>query len=483
MSLVLVLPAAAQMPDGITIGSNQNIFSALIESLEGLSSLLSQLEDALKKELGNEIEIVAPEENKDEPIQVTDTGGSPVIVTTQSSGNNAEPTLTATAIKENEGGPIPICEGESCGSIHGKKYHDINGNGKIEHIDYGWPVDAGQDPVFEGWTIYLGDAKGGVIDSDITDSNGEYLFNHLADGTYTVWEEVQPGWVLTTATSTYTIDIVEGARLDKIDFANFKPGSITGCKFNDVNFNGAWDKDEPTMAGWTINLDGYLLAQGPGLEVHRTTETNEDGCYRFDDVWFGNYQVSEVDQDGWYQTYPDRSGEPGIHPLNFKWFVWMRSGLEFTNADFGNGREINEPKGSIHGYKWNDENGNGQRDCPPTGASCEPLLGNWPINLYQNDELIRTEYTMNDGEHFGWYWFQGLYAGDYRVCEGPQDGWNQTYPAENGCYNVHLDSADDSFEEGHFGNHEKDCREPVVVDGHTVSCLFVGHEGEGDIEL
>ncbi len=74
---------------------------------------------------------------------------------------------------------------------------------------------------------------------------------------------------------------------------------ITGIKWHDLNQDGVFDLDEPTLEGWTINLetlDGDLLM---------ATETDEHGVYLFDDLEFGTYIVTEVLQPGWEQTAPE----------------------------------------------------------------------------------------------------------------------------------------------------------------------------------
>jgi len=83
-------------------------------------------------------------------------------------------------------------------SIHGYKFHDLNGNG----------LDDGE-PRLEGWTIVLVGTDGmgnAVSDSTLTDSNGEYEFTELAPGTYTISEQLQVGWTQTAGGTTFTLD-------------------------------------------------------------------------------------------------------------------------------------------------------------------------------------------------------------------------------------------------------------------------------------
>ncbi len=101
---------------------------------------------------------------------------------------------------------------------------------------------------------------------------------------------------------------------------------------------------------------------------------------------------------------------------------------------------------SIHGYKWNDQNGDSEFDCHYNNDErkvCEEKLGNWTIFLDDNengklDENEVSTTTATEGEDTGWYRFEGLLAGNYRVCEVNQRGWTGTYPAETNCHNLTL---------------------------------------------
>ncbi|WP_264322338.1 SdrD B-like domain-containing protein [Zarconia navalis] len=81
------------------------------------------------------------------------------------------------------------------GSIEGSKWHDLDSDG----------VRDSGEPGLEGWTIYLDENKNGALDSGerstVTDADGNYRFNFVPPGTYTVGEVVQPGWTQTFPTT------------------------------------------------------------------------------------------------------------------------------------------------------------------------------------------------------------------------------------------------------------------------------------------
>ncbi|MBD2158600.1 DUF11 domain-containing protein [Leptolyngbya sp. FACHB-16] len=102
-------------------------------------------------------------------------------------------------------------------------------------------------------------------------------------------------------------------------------------------------------------------------------------------------------------------------------------------------------QGSISGYKWNDLDGQGDRDAG------EPGLAGWTISLYKDngnhvfdssDALITTQVTsngstdangdgvINNGD-LGFYKFTPVLRGTYFVTETQKSGWTQTYPSND----------------------------------------------------
>ncbi|MBU4360730.1 lamin tail domain-containing protein, partial [Patescibacteria group bacterium] len=84
---------------------------------------------------------------------------------------------------------------------------------------------------------------------------------------------------------------------DEIAWEICQYGSISGCKYNDVNNNGIIDQGEPTIQDWQVNLfDGTAT----------TIQTVLDGCYTFAGLDDDNYIVTETIPTGWIQTYPEQ---------------------------------------------------------------------------------------------------------------------------------------------------------------------------------
>jgi hypothetical protein len=163
-------------------------------------------------------------------------------------------------------------------TIEGYKHEDLNANGLQDPGEPGW----------EGVTIQL--LRGGeVVETTTTDPEGRYEFTGLEPGTYSVVEVLDEGIYAETST------LIEGVKvesrqvlvLDEQPFLNYREGSISGYKYQDLNANGIYDPGEPGWEGITIQL----LQTG---EVIKTTTTDSEGRYEFTGLEPGIYDVEEV---------------------------------------------------------------------------------------------------------------------------------------------------------------------------------------------
>lgn len=357
------------------------------------------------------------------------------------------------------------------GLIQGKKFKDNNHNGTRQ---------AGE-PYLNNWLITLyqqGDGwqefKSMQTGDDNTEAGnvdqGQYRFVDLQPGNYLVCEEDRPGWDQTRPTSgpdfngsiCYEVELLPGEEEIGLTFGNFELGKVQGMKFNDEDGDGLpHEVGEAFMDNWTIRL--YQNWGEPVGVV--TSNTGEQGQFRFTDLLPGTYQVCEVLQEGWGQTWPKAgdypTGQNGVTHPGFGtavdnlsgdldeapvcWQTTIDTSGEFNYfLRFGNAQ-----LSDIHGFKWNDLNGNGERDCSFSLDSlvtsielgCEPLLGEWTVFIDKNgngvlDGKEPSTQTENSGDHLGWYLFSDLLPGSYRVCEVMQEGWNQTSSPQ--CHTVEL---------------------------------------------
>jgi len=167
---------------------------------------------------------------------------------------------------------------------------------------------------------------------------------------------------------------------------------------------------------------------GLDVEIYDVTDyvnyTDPDGYYSVE-VDEGSYQVVEIMQDGWNQTYPSGPSYYHVNVPNDN-----QGGYDFGNKgpEDDNGGGDDDHNGEIHGtkYDWSSEN---------------PLSG-WEIELWHDDEIISTITTMIDNPETeenedGMYWFVNLEEDeDYKVCEVQQEGWTQVTPDGDGCYAI-----------------------------------------------
>ena len=316
------------------------------------------------------------------------------------------------------------------GSVHGYKFEDLNGNG----LD-----DA--DPRLPGVVITLTgtDGLGNAVNlTATTDANGEYAFSDLVPGEYEV-SETPPAGSAATTSETYTVTVNSREELvaeagqaqipagdprvevvqafPTLVFGNTFLGSIHGYKFEDVNANGT-DEAEPRLPDVQITLLG---TDAMGNTVFATTTTDANGEYAFTDLLPGEYTVTETPPAGSVPTTADtytvtvesrqelvaEAGQAGITDPNDPRTEVVQT---FPTLVFGN-----TFLGSIHGYKFEDLNGNGTDDA-------DPRLPGVLVTLTGTDGLGNAVNATSTTDANGEYAFTDLIPGEYTITETPPAG-------------------------------------------------------------
>ena len=180
------------------------------------------------------------------------------------------------------------------GSIAGTVFEDINNNGIYDP----------SEPIFTNTTVTL--SNGQTI---VTDENGNYLFDNLPPGNYTVGVTRPDGFVATTPVSV-SIPLQPGQDITDVDFGFLKLMSLGNRVWLDngdgdgTANNGIIDGDELGLAGVVINLldanhNPILGVDGKPL----STTTDPDGYYIFTDLLPGSY-VLHVDPANFKEDAP-----------------------------------------------------------------------------------------------------------------------------------------------------------------------------------
>ncbi|HDC3680204.1 TPA: fibrinogen-binding adhesin SdrG C-terminal domain-containing protein, partial [Staphylococcus aureus] len=214
-------------------------------------------------------------------------------------------------------------------------YSNVNGsstaNGdqkKYNLGDYVWEdtnKDGKQDADekgIKGVYVILKDSNGKELDRTTTDENGKYQFTGLSNGTYSVEFSTPDGYTPTTANA-WTDDAVDSDGLTTtgvikdadnwtLDSGFYKTPkySLGDYVWYDSNKDGKQDSTEKGIKGVKVTL------QNEKGEVIGTTETDENGKYRFDNLDSGKYKVifekpAGLTQTGTNTTEDDKDADGG----------------------------------------------------------------------------------------------------------------------------------------------------------------------------
>ncbi|MCD5380873.1 carboxypeptidase regulatory-like domain-containing protein, partial [Candidatus Gracilibacteria bacterium] len=275
--------------------------------------------------------------------------------------------------------------------------------------------DAGESGI-EGVVVNLLDENGDVITTTTTDSNGNYLFDNLIPGEYSVEVVAPTGYVISPETNTTdttldsNIDIItgqtetiilgSGEHIRDVDAGLYIPTASIGDKvWYDTNGDGIQDLGEAGIEGVVVNLideNGNVVA---------TTTTDSNGNYLFEDVVAGDYTVEFIPPAD-HIFSPKNAGDSDFDSnVNIETgtteTITVNDRDEITDIDAG----LFIPA-SLSGTVIHDLNRGGTQD---TGE--EPIEGVIIELLDANGNVIATTTTDANGD----YSFEGLRPGDYRV--------------------------------------------------------------------
>ena len=307
--------------------------------------------------------------------------------------------------KDNTSGDItlelndPIKENVNFGyisnnSISGTIYRDDNRSNSLNGGEAGYPAQ----------TVQLLDKDGSVIATTTTDANGNYSFDNLPDGTYSV--KVVKDGALTDLEQTEDPDGTKDSASEPIVLSEDNPTKknvnfgyvpdyfIKGTIYRDGNRSGALDTDEKLYEGVTVNLvdaDGNVVA---------ATTTDANGNYSFDKLPAGTYSIKVV-QDGTIAGL-EQTGDPDATKDNASEPITLNNdNPSRTDVNFG---YVNN--NSLSGTVYRDDSRNGDQD------GTEPGYSGVTVQLLDKDgQVIATTTTDANGN----YSFSKLPDGTYSV--------------------------------------------------------------------
>jgi len=309
-----------------------------------------------------------------------------------------------------------FCE-ELPASLSGRVWNDTNGDCVYQPQT---------DLPLAGVQIDLLDSHGQVVATTTTDSQGQYKFENLTPGTYSVFEHQPAGYLedmdilgtvggVTVGTHGGTdllSNIVLGPGTAGIDynFCEVLPASLAGKVWNDTNGDCVYEPQQDIpLAGVQIDL---LDSHGA---VVATTLTDQQGNYKFDGLTPGTYSVREHQPAGYLEGMDILGTVGGVTVgthggTDLLSNIVLGSGAAGIDYDF-----CEELPASLSGKVWNDTNG----DCAYEPGQDIPLAGVQIDLLDTHGNVVGTTLTDQQGN----YKFDGLTPGTYSVREHQPTGY------------------------------------------------------------
>ena len=215
-------------------------------------------------------------------------------------------TLELTDSIQSEWSPIQTFN-TAGGVVRGQVYLDQNKN-QLR--------DAGEECVAQRSVSISGSTSGEVL----TDSMGNYSFEGLGEGSYTIGSFYDVHWRTASPMDQHAIHLQQNDTVDNINFGWFyATNSFSGKVFHDLNENGLQDVGEPGVSGWRLFVHES--------SYNDSAWTDSSGSYLFENIPLGRNRIWMTMQPSWEQIYP-RFGQIYEYPVNYY-------DTHLTNLNFG----------------------------------------------------------------------------------------------------------------------------------------------------
>ncbi len=284
--------------------------------------------------------------------------------------------------------------------------------------------------------------KGAVIETLYTDVNGNYLFTELLPGEYCVkfdlstathpsvddFKFTEQNSTVSGSDETNTSDadptdgctesysLSAGDEELGVDAGVYIPAKLGDLVWEDINYNGVQDENEPGIENVTVTLTGTNgLGEPVGPIALQTTDV---GMYMFGDLKPGEYTVTFEQPNGYVQTPTDDPNTNGDDESDSDAndnlqspLTTIISGDTIPNVDAGF-----LVLGKIGDFAWQDYNADGIQD------ENEDPFENIELTLSGNDNMNNAVNVVVSTDANGKYCFTNVYPGTYIVtCGLPTD--------------------------------------------------------------
>ena len=305
----------------------------------------------------------------------------------------------------------------------------------------------GTEPPIQGVRVFLLDATTGLkLDSTLTGTNGEYVFDSLKSGSYKV-QFIPPANTVATQgnqgddtkdsdvginglSHTITIDITKAfndtlRNNPQIDAGFSGIGSIGDFVFDDLNGNGSQDGADLPIEGVKV----FLLDGVTGAKLDSTL-TDSNGKYSFDSLLSGSYKVSFVTPVGFDNSTIANTGDDtldsdiGTDGVSHLVLIDATKPVSDTLRNNPNVDAGFIKYGSIGDFAFDDKNGDGIQD-----AGDVPLEG---VLVYLLDGVTGAKLDSTLTNASGQYLFDSLLSGSYQIQFVTPTGYDNVTKAGQG---------------------------------------------------
>ncbi|MDX2135321.1 MAG: SdrD B-like domain-containing protein, partial [Saprospiraceae bacterium] len=251
--------------------------------------------------------------------------------------------------------------------------------------------------------------NGGSLTAFVSGGTGPYTYDWSNDGPDS--PDNDNPTISGLAAGPYSVTVTDANGCQMIANANItcvQPASIGNYVWEDLNWNGIQEGNEPPIPNVAIILEGTDVN---GNDVNLTTATDGNGNYLFDNLWPGDYKLTFITPSGFIPTNPndsdtndalDSDAVPNLGGMTAT--ETLVAGEYNPNYDAGYYRPA-----SIGNYVWEDNDADGEQDPGEPGIQGVKVVLTGTTG--QGTSVMQMTFTDVNGE----YGFTNLVPGDYKL--------------------------------------------------------------------